>query len=1038
MLRVGDPAVRLLEPVRAAGTPGVSYRLARRHGLGKPVASQFGGAVLLLLGNGGLLVRLAGGDSASWSLRGGWWPASGDVLCLSGAFRHPDGVWDTFDGVIVSGGGELRAVSIDGHRATIAEFRSRLSVETSPAGWADLPVPGEPGTDDGLPNACPVAAVDVDLAEAELSVLFDRHTYRIDGVLRVRSEAGEAVRGTLAGRLRGWAVQRFRERIARPDIGGSWSSVLGPVADREFPGPGEMNRGGPPRVALDERGGFGRLAPALDLVVGLDLRSGDPEFVALRRERAEVPEFGAADRQALRYLGQDLVAAGRLVEAIPLLDRAAALIEEAADTAARTRGTGSEAELISLVMLLNYQVRCAFRVRDYPALLGCLRRAVLLRERLSGDALIRRTAGQIERTILTAQGVIDPMIAALTAQSAGEQGAADNAAQPSAAVALGGLGDVLRAAAGVLAGARRRAAALTADSPIGETELRPAIGRLESALASGETDLRALAPRCLDDAAGLFAQEPDLVQERDRLVRLIDGGHVSSVALSEVETTEQRLTEMVSQRTALSPAARALMLAQKDAATAVLMSANLLAQSRQFLARADPAAAAADRRQGSQEAASRLSGYIEQWRRLLDDDRERVLAVEGAREFYDVLVGMLLNLGAVEEALIAAELSRARAIADLLEAQRGSPGAPDPASVLSVADARALVARLGHPVVLYFAGEAELVIWLIPPAGPVQCVRQPVPQPALEAAVGRLDSLVRRRSAAGIDELGQVGQETTSVLAELSAILWHPLGPILDQWGRVTIVPDLQVFRVPVAALTSQAGEPVVRRHAVTFVPALSVLAHLLDSGQRDLRKGRMLALVDPAPMPLSLGALTWTRENFGAVTALYPETACEVRTGPEATADQLRRSAGNADVILLATHAEAADGSRPGTESYVALAPADGHDGLLRIADISGLALSGVLVMLLGCRSGGGRISGEGVLGLSRAFLIEGAASLMLTLQEVGEQTSLDLAYRFLDEWRHGARMDDAFRQAQAGLAEEFPDDPAAWAPFVLYGTGW
>jgi hypothetical protein len=101
-----------------------------------------------------------------------------------------------------------------------------------------------------------------------------------------------------------------------------------------------------------------------------------------------------------------------------------------------------------------------------------------------------------------------------------------------------------------------------------------------------------------------------------------------------------------------------------------------------------------------------------------------------------------------------------------------------------------------------------------------------------------------------------------------------------------------------------------------------------------------------------------------------------------------------------------------------------------------SGEEISGGGV-LSACQTGSGRATGDGVDGLSRAILIGGASTLVMTLHEVAEDAALELAYQFLTHWRTGDTPATAFRRAQLELAEQHPDDPALWIPFALFGLG-
>jgi CHAT domain-containing protein len=198
--------------------------------------------------------------------------------------------------------------------------------------------------------------------------------------------------------------------------------------------------------------------------------------------------------------------------------------------------------------------------------------------------------------------------------------------------------------------------------------------------------------------------------------------------------------------------------------------------------------------------------------------------------------------------------------------------------------------------------------------------------------------------------------------------------------------------------------------------------------------------MVSPSPMPLpDLRELTQvTPERFHPIAAFYQPDGCTVHHGRDATWPAFRHDAADADVLLFATHAEALDA--PGADpmnSYIALAPAPGHDGLLRARDLLGMDLGAQVAILSACRTGAGQLTGDGLIGLSRAFLTAGPSTLLMTLYETGELTSLDLMYRFHAHWKGGGvTAAAALRRAQCELHQESRGrQPHLWAPFVLFG---
>jgi CHAT domain-containing protein len=141
--------------------------------------------------------------------------------------------------------------------------------------------------------------------------------------------------------------------------------------------------------------------------------------------------------------------------------------------------------------------------------------------------------------------------------------------------------------------------------------------------------------------------------------------------------------------------------------------------------------------------------------------------------------------------------------------------------------------------------------------------------------------------------------------------------------------------------------------------------------------------------------------------------------------------------VVHFATHARAGTAD-PGASGLL-LAPGEQNDGFVTPEEILGLRLSADLVTLSGCETARGRVvSGEGVLGLSRAFFHAGAASVLASLWEVDDQHTALFMSRFYRHLAAGERKGVALASAKREFcAERDPtlEHPAVWAPFVLTG---
>jgi CHAT domain-containing protein len=103
---------------------------------------------------------------------------------------------------------------------------------------------------------------------------------------------------------------------------------------------------------------------------------------------------------------------------------------------------------------------------------------------------------------------------------------------------------------------------------------------------------------------------------------------------------------------------------------------------------------------------------------------------------------------------------------------------------------------------------------------------------------------------------------------------------------------------------------------------------------------------------------------------------------------------------------------------------------------DIMRYPLRADLVTISSCYSAGDRsYSGEGLVGISWAFLRAGARNVVAALWDVSDASTAQLMDKFYDELTKGASPDAALRTAKLSLlrGREFRN-PFYWAPFQLY----
>ncbi len=271
------------------------------------------------------------------------------------------------------------------------------------------------------------------------------------------------------------------------------------------------------------------------------------------------------------------------------------------------------------------------------------------------------------------------------------------------------------------------------------------------------------------------------------------------------------------------------------------------------------------------------------------------------------------------------------------------------------------------------------------------------------------------------------GADVTAVRAAGAALygdLLAPVEDIVETAELVVLVPDDPLLVLPWAALVREGpggGRWLAQWRPSVTTPSLTVLA-ALRAGPPGPAGGRAVAVADPSPAAgaASSERLPAARDEVAAVRASLGDVV-EAMVGTAATEGELKRRADGAWLVHLATHA-VLDDHRP-LESAVVLAPsmAPPEDGLLHAWEVmASIRLERAMVVLSGCDTGLGRpVSGEGLMGLSRAFHHAGARSVVASLWRLEDRRAAEMMRRFYRHLGEGAEAASALRSAQVEMIE-------------------
>ncbi len=265
------------------------------------------------------------------------------------------------------------------------------------------------------------------------------------------------------------------------------------------------------------------------------------------------------------------------------------------------------------------------------------------------------------------------------------------------------------------------------------------------------------------------------------------------------------------------------------------------------------------------------------------------------------------------------------------------------------------------------------------------------------------------------------------VLGQLYQALLAPLQADLAASSRLIVVPHGPLHYLPFHALHDGGGY-LIQRFEFSYLPGASFLRYLRPNGVA--AEGMLVGAHSYG------GQLPHTQLEAEKIAGLW---GARPLLEAETTLERFTAAAPSSRAIHLATHGD----FRPDNPLFSGLALADGW---LTTLNIFNMRLNASLVTLSACETGRNVVGGgDELLGLMRAFLTAGAASLALSLWAVEDSSTALLMEVFYRGLKEGQTKGQALRSAQtmllrggAGHDETLSrayQHPYFWAPFILVG---
>jgi CHAT domain-containing protein len=447
------------------------------------------------------------------------------------------------------------------------------------------------------------------------------------------------------------------------------------------------------------------------------------------------------------------------------------------------------------------------------------------------------------------------------------------------------------------------------------------------------------------------------------------------------------------------------------------------------------------------------------------------------RALYEEYIELLLEMGKGKDTISAEERSRARAFLNALTAnpagiskrtiEAGIANGIDSAAIENTVQSVVEESSEDSAILEYLVTNQGTLVWVI--RGGEQQGPYKIPHNYKEL----MDKVIEcRQQIEGLNPMANFN------LAILYDWLIRPIEDLLpaadaDNPANLIIVPSGPLYYLPFQALmwtSSDLNEHsyFIERYVLSYSPSLTMIKYGQLPNEQSASKSVFVALANPNPDPDNPKLrLPEAEQEAYRVASCFP--VAKVHVGEDANEDVLGSAAVGTQSILFAAHG-IFDPNNP-MYSYIALSPTENTDGRLHAYDVFSLSLDTDTVVLSACEtllpavknleqqiadvaaktgSQPGSITtdqlatitaGDDIVGLTRAFLVAGASSVISSLWNVDSHA----AGQFMISFYHHLE-DDGMTKAEALRAASLdimhtPNTnwylPCYWAPFELIG-GW
>ncbi len=245
---------------------------------------------------------------------------------------------------------------------------------------------------------------------------------------------------------------------------------------------------------------------------------------------------------------------------------------------------------------------------------------------------------------------------------------------------------------------------------------------------------------------------------------------------------------------------------------------------------------------------------------------------------------------------------------------------------------------------------------------------------------------------------------------------------------RIIISADGIVQNIPFGALISNYETPdsyLIKTNEISYVHSFSYLN--LNKRKSRNPKHTFLGMAPKNFKDKTLATLANSVDEVNYINSIFSD---KIFINKQATKSNFVSSLGDYKIIHLATHSGSSDTEKP----WLAFS-----DERINLNEMHATKNQADLVVLSACKTSQGEMkTGEGVMSLARGFFFSGTNSVISTLWNINDKTTLEIMHSFYTNLKNGMTKSRALHESKLTYLSKHEgtlSTPFYWSSYVLIG---